>query len=215
MLNYDRSTVKAPIIKKKYNTDEVYDALELLFKNKCFLCEQKRNSARNFDIDHFIPHKKDDKLKFDWNNLFLCCRDCNQYKGTLENILNPCDPNEDVEKLIEYYIVPVDDIPHFYPSDPSNIKIVNTCNLLEKIHNGDNPNSVNKTASLRNVIKRRVDELKIAILNYHRYGKERKPKEEYKALQKIKEICSRKSSYTMLMRSEALTHGIDPTEIND
>ena len=51
------------------------DVLELLkndFKNKCYICECKE-SLISRNTEHFIPHKGDKNLKFDWNNLFWSC----------------------------------------------------------------------------------------------------------------------------------------------
>ena len=205
MLNYNRNIVEPPIIKKKCRTSDVLEKLGIVFNNKCFLCETKKNQPDNFQIEHLRPHKgEDEKLEFDWNNLYLACGDtCNQYKGSYENILDPCNEKHNVEKFISYELTQIDFVPHFYSNDASNLLIKNTCDLLEKIHNGDKKDSINKTASLRNAIDRRAKELLNAIKNYFKAKEKELSLDKQRAEQIIKEIVSRKSPYTMLMRSEA------------
>lgn len=203
MINFDRTTVKAPNIKKSYRIPSVYDALEIVFYNKCYLCETQKGNPRNFQIEHLKAHKKDEKLKYSWSNLYLACGDtCNQYKGDLEP-LDPCESSEDVELLLIHKLIPFDYIPKFYPVDPENQKIVNTCQLLDKIHNGKDAHSKRKTAALREAIKTRASELKSAIIDYYKHGKESNKAGEYEDFDKIKQICSRKAPYTMLMRAVA------------
>ncbi len=204
MINFDRNQVAPPNIRKKYDTPEVYNALGIVFYRKCYLCETQELKAEDFEIEHFKAHGGNDELlKFLWINLYLACRICNLYKGTISNILDPCNPDEDVEKLIIHELVPFDYTPKFYPFDPKNEKIVNTCRLLDKIHNGSDEKSIKKTAKLRRAIQLRVNELMAAIVNYLNNKEENEATERYKAYEKIKQICSRRSPYTMLMRDVA------------
>ncbi len=205
MINFDRATVKAPDIKKSYRTQPIYDALENLFYNKCYLCETQRPDPRNFEIEHFIAHGGDETLKYSWANLYLACGGtCNQYKGNKE-ILNPCNPKEDVEQLIKYEFT-IELTPEFYPAEPENKKAVITCQLLHKIHNGDDAKSMRKTFDLRQAIQIRADQLKNAIITFYRSGKSGDDFNEHKALEKIKQICSRQKPYTMLMRTIVIQH---------
>ena len=206
MLNFDRNSVEIPEIKKNHKTPFIYKQLGLMQRNKCYLCEETKNAPENFHIEHFIPHKEDEKLKFDWNNLFLTCVDCNLYKGTQTNILNPCNNEHDVEHDIIYKLTMIDHLPRFYASDENNPLIVNTCKLLDKIHNGDNNKSKNKTSSLRNAIDRRVKELLIVMLNFNYAITQNLVVEKQKAEREIKDIVSRNAPYTMLMRSLAIKY---------
>ncbi len=210
MLNYDRNIVKAPTIKKQHRTTEILDKLGIIFNNKCFLCEERYFRPSSLQVEHFKPHKGNEALKYDWNNLYLACGDtCNQYKGSFENILDPCNLEHNVENFIIYELTFIDHIPHFFSADENNILIKNTCDLLEKIHNGDKQDSINKTASLRNAIDRRAKELLFAIKDYFKAIQTNKNIEKQRAEQKIKEIASRKSPYTMLMRSIAVQDGFE------
>ena len=61
-----------------YNTEEVNAALNEIFHGKCYICEGK--DITSCQIEHFIPHRKDMELKYDWNNLFWSCAHCNNIK---------------------------------------------------------------------------------------------------------------------------------------
>ena len=205
MLNCNRDIVEKPIIKKQYRTPEVLEKLGVIFHNKCFLCETKEYKPDNFEIEHLKPHKGNEKLKYDWNNLYLACGGtCNQYKSSFENILAPCNIEHDVEKFIIYELEYIDKRPHFYSSNEKNILIKNTCDLLEKIHNGNNSAAINKTAALREAIRERAVKLLLAIKNYYKAKTNNSNIEKQKNERLIKEIVSRKSPYTMLMRSLAI-----------
>ncbi len=207
MINSDRNIVEAPVIKKNYRTKAIYKKLGVILKNKCFLCETKKEAAENFHIEHFNPHKGDSELKFDWNNLLLACGDtCNLYKSDKTELLDPCNPKHDVENLIEYEIIKdgFDIKLRFYAKEENNKKLKNTCNLLDKIHNGDQTKSEIKTASLRNAILKRTEALSRATINYYKAKHKKNSVEKQRAEKIIKDIISRDSPYTMLLRSIAV-----------
>lgn len=83
--------------KKDYRSEEVISKLNEMFFGKCYLCE--KDEISDVEVEHLIPHKGDDELKYDWNNLFYSCSRCNSIKSTKENILN-CTIF-DVSKAIE------------------------------------------------------------------------------------------------------------------
>ena len=144
MLNYNREKVKAPVIKSSYRTTEILEKLGTLFNNKCYLCETQQDNPENFQVEHFSPQKDNTDLKYTWENLYLICGDtCNQYKGAgYTDILDPCNSKHDVEKSIIYELEFIDKKPNFYPKDTKNATINNTCELLNKIHNGANTDSI-------------------------------------------------------------------------
>jgi hypothetical protein len=88
-------------------------------------------------------------------------------------------------------------------SDTLNQTINNTVNLLDKVHNGNDANSVHKTASLRNAIDRRTKQLMQAMLDFFRAQAKNDKLAQQKSKREIKEIVSRYSPYTMIMRSLA------------
>lgn len=83
-----------------YNTEEVLDALKLVFNNKCYICENKKITSYN--IEHLRPHRNVDKdLKFKWENLFLSCSHCNNIKSDkFHNILDCTEV--DIDELISF-----------------------------------------------------------------------------------------------------------------
>ena len=204
MINIDRNSVDAPKIVDKYDTIEVRKALQTLFMGKCYLCENF--SPNSFKIDHFIPQNEDKDKILDWNNLFLSCDDCNSMrprKIPANGWLNPCNPEDDVEKDIKYKVEKVTHKPIFIASKDEQ-KIKNTIHLLERLHYGHDPKTVFRTSSLREAIKDRAIELKDAMLDYFK-----KDDFEEKQLQQktIKNVVSKRSPFTMLMRSVALEYG--------
>lgn len=213
MINVNRDKANTPEIKKNYRIPKVYDALEIVFSNKCYLCETKKEASVNFDVEHFKPHKGDEKLKYNWSNLYLACSNCNQYKSALfEDILDPCNPEHDVETLIIYELSDIYDEPHFYVANidienpPVALQTIqNTCDLLEKIHNGTNPEMAKKTIALRTDIDLKAKTLINAMLDYYRAYYDNDSVAQQKAEKTIKKIVSRHSPYTMLMRSIAIT----------
>ena len=61
-----------------YNTPEVNDALQEMFYKKCYLCESKNVTA--YVIEHLASAEGNQRLRYDWNNLFLACAHCNGTK---------------------------------------------------------------------------------------------------------------------------------------
>ena len=81
------------------NTPEVNSALQEMFYGKCYICERK--GLATMEIEHLIPHRDDLELEYDWNNLFLACRHCNNTKGVkYDSILNCTE--EEIDKKIAF-----------------------------------------------------------------------------------------------------------------
>lgn len=112
MINFIKGTPSPEVLEKlaeeksksngTYNIPEVVDALKEEFHDKCYICEQK--NIKSINIEHFKPHKGSNKeLMFDWNNLYYACGHCNNLKlAKYDNILDPGNPEEDVEESIHY-----------------------------------------------------------------------------------------------------------------
>jgi uncharacterized protein (TIGR02646 family) len=62
----------------------VYQALKKVFRSKCAFCE--RVNART--ADHFYPRQLYPRRMFRWQNLLLCCGECNPLKGSFFPFLN-------------------------------------------------------------------------------------------------------------------------------
>src|SRR4051812_16257856 len=112
MLYFEKSQPAPPCLaaeqakaKGDYKCGNVLETLKNDFKNKCYICEYKEPETIN--VEHFIPHKGDNNLKFEWNNLFWACSHCNNIKlAQYDNILNCTTLNDDIENKLKYTFKP-------------------------------------------------------------------------------------------------------------
>jgi uncharacterized protein (TIGR02646 family) len=89
-----------------YREKEVKDLLVEIYQGKCCYCERKFLEIDDLDVEHFRPKggfrqsfdQKIDELPgyywlaYDWENLLLSCRSCNQrYKKTFFPLENPAE----------------------------------------------------------------------------------------------------------------------------
>ncbi len=68
----------------KYNQPEVKEALVGMFHGKCAYCESQIRIVDYGDIEHFYPKSEYTDFTFEWTNLLLSCKICNnsKHKGT-------------------------------------------------------------------------------------------------------------------------------------
>lgn len=140
-----------------YNCDGVLELLKKDFKNKCYLCEDKEPHSIN--TEHFLPHKGNNDLKFDWNNLFYCCAHCNNTKLAKEkydSILNCTIDADGVDTKIKYHIDP-------WPKEKAEItalvadaNVANTVDLLLEVYNGTTELKKIESANLRSKLLREI-----------------------------------------------------------
>ncbi len=183
-----------------YREWDVLEAFDRDFYSKCYLSEEKFANSWSMDVEHFIPKSKQPALKYEWTNLYPCDHDANMSKPNIQpdgGYLDPCSAEDNVETEIIYELG-VGGAANFYPHKSSNIKAINSSELLDRIHNGSDRNSKQKTANLRLKIKKKEDELIKLIQNWQ---KEVDKTEKEKFEQEIKNLLSRKSDFTMLLRS--------------
>lgn len=90
----------------KYNSDDVIDALKQIFHGKCYICEMK--DLQDGEVEHLLPHHNGafPDRKFDWDNLFWSCGNCNKLKnrhGYRGNIIDCCkdDPEQYLNCIYE------------------------------------------------------------------------------------------------------------------
>jgi hypothetical protein len=84
-----------------YRSGIVFEMLVEDCYQKCYICEDKPTSI---NVEHIVSHRSDQKLKYDWNNLFIACPHCNNIKSTrYDDTLNPteCDPEEHIELSVD------------------------------------------------------------------------------------------------------------------
>lgn len=203
MINIIKSTPPPQCLEKEknkangdYKCCEVLERTQTDFKNKCYLCGYKEPPSIN--VEHFIPHRDDKNLKFDWNNLFWSCSHCNNTKGDnvkYDNILNCTNPDHDVENWIKYEMKP-------FPCEEVKITplkedemVGNTSHLLLSIYNGTTQLKKIEAANIRKALLKEILDFQEQLLGYAGNGDE---KESY--LKKIKEHLRKSSAFTAFKR---------------
>jgi hypothetical protein len=125
--------------------------------------------------------------------------------------LDPCAEEDDVEKEI-LCVVLFGGEASFGAQNDNNIKAVNTAKLLDKIHNGSDEESKRKTANLRHLIAKKQYEVLNTIIEWQGALDDQS---KFEAKTKLKKLLSRKSSFTMLMRSLSAVRKHIPAEFLD
>ncbi|MCL2060472.1 MAG: HNH endonuclease [Oscillospiraceae bacterium] len=132
-----------------YRSNPNFKALVDDCYGKCYICENDK--ATTLNVEHLVPHRGNDSLKYDWQNLFLSCGHCNNIKGDkYDNILDPTklDPEEYISlslttnSFVENIIVcalsddistkqTVELLSHVYNGGTTDIKDIE-CTILRK-----------------------------------------------------------------------------------
>lgn len=198
-----------------YRNSDLLEAFDEDFFSKCYLTEMKFANSWIMDIEHFIPQNERPDLVYEWTNLFPAEHYTNMIKPRSTpngGYLNPCDPADDVENEIIYTLSLYGTDPYFEPLDNNNIKAVNTCNLLMRVHNGHDTTTQNATKNLRHSIQKKYIEVLNKIIEWkdHNDGTQ----EKVQAKRELKDLLSRKYSFTMLLRSMPAVRQL-PLEILD
>lgn len=185
-----------------YRNNDVLDAFERDFYSKCYLTEEKFPNSYSLEVEHFKSKAfgQSPELKYEWSNLYPCTHDANSLKPKKDpeiGYLDPCNGNDDVENDILYDLL-FDGVACFGVRDETNIKAKNTVKLLDKVHNGTDYTSKQKTKRLRHLIAKREREL---ILLIAEWSLEDNLENKFKLENRIKLILSRESDFTMLLRS--------------
>ena len=148
-----------------YNTEEVNAALQDIFYNKCYLCEDQ--GLTSCQIEHLKPHKGDPELKFSWDNLFLVCTHCNNIKGDKYWPIWDCT-QEDVDEHIAFRkegyfgkpeslkFSPLDELP----------ETQNTCALLNDVYYGTTPQKIIEANFIRKKLREEVGKFKNLVRDY-------------------------------------------------
>ena len=185
-----------------YRDSDVLGAFDRDFFSKCYLTEEKFPNSWSMDIEHFIPQNESPELVYEWSNLFPVAHYANMIKPrkTPEGgYLNPCDAADDVEHDIIYCLLFNDEKPTFMARDRNNVKAVNTCLLLDKVHNGHNFETKQATELLRNAIRKKYFLILNTMLSYHHSPED--SQEKFQALGELRDYLSKEQSFTMLCRS--------------
>lgn len=150
-----------------YRLTEVLDRLKYDFKNKCYLCEYKEPSTIN--VEHFIPHRGNRDLMFEWNNLFFVCAHCNNIKSDkYDNILNCVLPEDDVDNKVH---LKMDPFPkkkvEITANGSEEVRTKSTVELLEKIYNGSTKLKTIEAENIRNRLLIELCSFQKNLLDYY------------------------------------------------
>lgn len=180
-----------------YRHEEVLKLLIKDFYNKCYICEYKKPTTLN--IEHFIPHRNNIDLKFNWENLFLSCSHCNNIKSDkYDRILNPIKEGEDVENFIKY------EMPTFPKSKVKltalnkGEKTLQTVDLLNDVYNGTTPLKAIESEYIREALLNELLDLQEALLIY--YDDENDDEVKDIARKRVKKHLDKKSAFTAFKR---------------
>ena len=211
-------TLPKPEPPESYRTSDLLAIFDSHFHAKCYLTEQRFHSAWSMDVDHFEPANQNPGRLYDWDNLFPASPKANQMRPRrlpAGGLLNPC--TDDVERDILYTLEEFGQEPGFKAADNTNAAAVNTAGLLDRLHNGKpgDADSNARTRELRLLIKRRYDELLLAWGTYNHARLENDPQDVAQAEAKLRNLLSRRSSFTMLMRSLPFVYKRVPTHLLD
>lgn len=212
----EKITQSAPKCTYNYRKPDVLEAFDRDFYAKCYLTEQSYIHSDSMEVDHFKPKSAFPELTYSWENLYPADRDANSAKPRIypaDGYLDPCSPQDDVEKDI-IYLIGFGEV-SFTARDTNNLKAVNTARLLQKLHNGDTPESKKKTATLVHSITKRRDEILNLIIEWQDAQKNGNREKEAGYEQKLRNFLSRRSAFTMLMRSIEAVKKYIPSDFLD
>ena len=150
-----------------YNCPGVLAANKEDFYNKCYVCEFKEPTTIN--TEHFVPHRNDHVLKFQWNNLFYACGHCNNTKlakAEFDNILNCIIEADEVDKKIRYHINPYPkEKAEFSPVEDS-LRVQNTVILLDEAFNGATELKKIESANLRSHLLKEIRNFQAILFDF-------------------------------------------------
>ncbi|MEC0259736.1 HNH endonuclease [Paenibacillus lautus] len=134
-----------------YRIKEVVERVRDDFKNKCYICEYKAPPTIN--VEHFIPHRGNRDLMFDWNNLYYACGHCNNLKSHIyDDILNCLNPDDDVENRIHLKMeaLPFKNVE--VKARVNDSRTLKTKELLNLVYNGSTTIKTVEAQNLRKIL---------------------------------------------------------------
>ena len=200
-----------PKCSESYRNADLFEAFDDCFFKKCYLTEEAFFTSWAMDVEHFVPQNERPDLKYEWTNLYPASHDANMMKPRntpVGGYLNPCDPNNNVESDLLYFLDYENDTVHFEATNSTNIKAVNTANLLQKLHNGDTVETRRKTVELRNAIHIRYVKILELVIKWQKAREADDVKTRFETERVLKAHLSRRASFTMIMRSLEAVKGL-------
>ena len=206
MVKFERkATVKAQqavdsLAKEKakqgtYNTKEVNLALTEMFHGKCYICENKRITS--YQIEHLTPHRGNEQLKYDWNNLFLSCAHCNNIKSVKYEPILDCSL-VDVDKKIAFRKIGffgTDEKLEFEPLS-DEVETKNTVMLLQEAYYGSTSQKKMEATVIRRELRKELAQFKECVREYQ----EAEGEDKEDLFCELKRELSEKSAFTAFKR---------------
>ncbi|MEJ2795129.1 hypothetical protein WAE56_17115 [Iodobacter sp. LRB] len=184
--------------KRSYKDEDVVKALESSFHKKCYLCETKE--PQDINIEHFVAHQNNDDLKYEWKNLYFSCGRCNNIKlDHFNNLLDCCDPKDNVFRAIKLLPPRTPNTEIVVESQNDDDKTIQTAKLLNKIYNSDH--TVNKAVTrsyLRKKIYTQYTLFQKWLIKY--YAEDSLLAERENALERVKVLMSNESQYSAFIK---------------
>jgi HNH endonuclease len=109
----------------KYGHSEIRNQLHRISFKKCYYSEVKFAAETEGQVDHYVEISEDKSFAFDWDNLYLAHKDCNQGKPSNLNLpnSNTLNPFLDNDNEIENHLTFEDE---FIIAKNNSIKGLNT-----------------------------------------------------------------------------------------
>ncbi|MDC9529173.1 HNH endonuclease [Pseudoalteromonas sp. Angola-7] len=181
--------------RNSYSEKDVFTALNKIFHKKCYICETKE--PLNINIEHFIAHRGNEDIKYDWENLYLACGRCNNIKlAKFNDLIDCCDDKVDVIRAIKH--LP----PHTPYAKELNIsaqktdeKTLTTTKLIQKVFNSTHTINKEVTSSyLRKNVFYQFNKFRDLQITY--FDELTLDEKKQEALDKMKLLLKASSPYT-------------------
>ena len=192
----------APATNPPYRGRDLLAIFTDAFHAKCYLTEEWFPTAWSMDVDHFIPVNEAPEKKYDWHNLFPASHDANMArprKTPEGGYLNPCTDDVETEILCTAGLRGMS--PRFKARNKNHLKAVNTAALLDRLHQGSDPDSIEKTKRLRHAIQEKYETVLNTILAWQVFLKQGNEPGALEKENELRMLLSRKKAFTMLLRS--------------
>ena len=156
-----------------YNTSEVNEALQEMFHEKCYICEN--NAVTSWQIEHLVPHRGNTDLKFSWDNLFLSCAHCNNIKQDRYDPILDCTKT-DVDEKIAFRKIGYFGVKEELTFTPivHTTEIDNTCRLLIDAYYGSTAQKIAEAKFIRKSLRDELTKFKNYVRDYVQSSGKRK-----------------------------------------
>ena len=194
MIKLDKRPIPPkPITSEKhYRSAPNFSAIVEDCFGKCYICEN--DNATTLNVEHRVPHRGDESIKYDWNNLFLSCGHCNNIKSDYyDDIIDPTqrDPEDCIALSLETSMLTENVQVKALVTDES---VLQTIALLGFVYNGGTTAIKDlESAHLRNT-------LSFCLARFFQYieGYRKEPELGYDVI--IKKEISRSSAFAAFKR---------------